>query len=242
MRVDAGHRPRGRGRAARPRGSSRSPTTRRRAAGGAGARGSDEPGEALMFSLLLRPSAPTEALAPLALVVGIAVAEALPVAARAPLAERRRRRAARSWPGILTELETPAGRRPLRRSSGSASTSTRRRRAARRPIGCPPRRCSPRRASAHDRLALLHDVTGPHPGRLPGVGGARLRGRCSTGSARSTTWPAGRSCSSSATASLTGVAAGVDGAGRLVVLLADGSERRLDAGEVVRVDDDPAGR
>ena len=39
-----------------------------------------------------------------------------------------------------------------------------------------------------------------------------------------------------------GVAAGVDVAGRLAVTLADGSERRLDAGEVVRVDDEPGGR
>jgi len=39
-----------------------------------------------------------------------------------------------------------------------------------------------------------------------------------------------------------GVAAGVDAAGRLVVQLPDGSERRLDAGEVVRVDDDPTDR
>jgi BirA family biotin operon repressor/biotin-[acetyl-CoA-carboxylase] ligase len=69
------------------------------------------PGQALLCSLLLRPRTPTERLAPLALVAGIAVAEALPVPARV------------RWPndvviggakvaGVLAELEVPPGGTP----------------------------------------------------------------------------------------------------------------------------------
>ena len=77
---------------------------------GRGRRGrtwSDPPGKALMFSYLARPSRPLAELAPLTLVVGIVVAEALPVPTRL------------RWPndlvigggkvgGILVELITPA--------------------------------------------------------------------------------------------------------------------------------------
>ncbi len=62
---------------------------------GRGRRGrtwADEPGASLMFSLLLRPDAPTEALAPLALVVGVGIAEALPIAGPHPVAQRHRHR------------------------------------------------------------------------------------------------------------------------------------------------------
>ena len=109
---------------------------------GRGRRGrtwADEPGESLMFSLLLRPTAPTEALAPLALVIGIGLAEALPVTARL------------RWPndivvggakvaGILTELETPV-EATATSSPASASTRTRRATRCRRPTGSRPRRC-----------------------------------------------------------------------------------------------------
>ncbi len=64
-----------------------------------------------MFSLLLRPRTPLDALSPITLVAATAVAEALPVAARV------------RWPndvvvggskiaGLIAELETPAGTDP----------------------------------------------------------------------------------------------------------------------------------
>ncbi len=82
---------------------------------GRGRRGrtwSDPPGKALMFSYLARPTLPVADLSPLALVVGIAVAEALPVAATL------------RWPndlivegakvaGILVELVTPSDGPPF---------------------------------------------------------------------------------------------------------------------------------
>jgi BirA family transcriptional regulator, biotin operon repressor / biotin---[acetyl-CoA-carboxylase] ligase len=69
------------------------------------------PGQCLLASLLLRPHTPPERLAALNLVAGIAVAEALPVAARV------------RWPndvvvggakvaGVIAELETLPGRAP----------------------------------------------------------------------------------------------------------------------------------
>ncbi len=171
--------------------------------------------------------------------LGIAVAEALPVAARL------------RWPndvvaggaklaGILTELETPAGGGRYVVAGIGINVNT--------PAGelpetdrLPATSLLAETGERHDRLALLHDV----PGRIQAtyreweeLGFPALFDRF-----RALDDLAGRgSCSSSATASWRASAAGVDGAGRLAVQLADGSEHRLDAGEVVRVDDDPAGR
>jgi BirA family transcriptional regulator, biotin operon repressor / biotin---[acetyl-CoA-carboxylase] ligase len=71
----------------------------------------DRPGQALMFSMLLRPTTAPDALAPLTLVAAIAVAEALPLTARI------------RWPndvvvggskiaGLIAELEAPPQRDP----------------------------------------------------------------------------------------------------------------------------------
>jgi len=209
---------------------------------GRGRRGrtwSDEPGQALMFSLLLRPEAPTAELAPLALVLGIAVAEALPVAARL------------RWPndvvaggaklaGILTELETPAdgGRYVVAGIGINVNTP---------PADLPETDRLPATSllvetgGPCDRLALLHAVTG----RIQATyreweerGFTALFDRF-----RALDELAGRDVALQLGDGVAeGVAAGVDAAGRLVVQLPDGSERRLDAGEVVRVDDDPTDR
>ena len=177
---------------------------------GRGRRGrtwSDEPGQALMFSLLLRPEAPTVQLAPLALVLGIAVAEALPVPARL------------RWPndvvvggaklaGILTELETPAGggRYVVAGIGINVNTPAD---GFRRPTGSRPRRCSPRPGERHDRLALLHAVrAGSRPPTASGRSSASWP--CSTASVRSTTWPAARSSLQLGDGLTEGVAAGVD--------------------------------
>ena len=207
---------------------------------GRGRRGrtwADEPGESLMFSLLLRPEAPTEALAPLALVIGIGLAEALPVAARI------------RWPndivvggakvaGILTELETPvAGDRYVVVGVGINANT--------RGDRLPPTDRLPATSllaetgERQDRLALLHDVID------------RIEGTYLTW--RESGWPAlverfralddlaGRGVVLQlGNETVAGTAAGVDDTGRLVVALADGGERRLDAGEVVRVEDGPA--
>jgi BirA family transcriptional regulator, biotin operon repressor / biotin---[acetyl-CoA-carboxylase] ligase len=209
---------------------------------GRGRRGrtwSDEPGEALMLSLLLRPDAPTEQLAPLALVLGIAVAEALPVAARL------------RWPndvviggaklaGILTELETPAdgGRYVVAGIGINVNTPA---------DGLPGTDRLPATSllvetgARHDRLALLHDVLGRIQATYrewEELGFPALFDRF-----RELDDLAGREVVLQRGDGVTeGTAAGVDGTGRLVVQLADGSEHRLDAGEVVRVDDDPQGR
>jgi BirA family biotin operon repressor/biotin-[acetyl-CoA-carboxylase] ligase len=209
---------------------------------GRGRRGrtwSDEPGQALMFSLLLRPEPPTEQLAPLALVLGIAVAEALPVEARL------------RWPndvvaggaklaGILTELETPAGAGRYVVAGIGINVNT--------PAdGLPETDRLPATSllaetgERHDRLALLHDVLGRIQATYrewEELGFPALFDRF-----RLLDDLAGREVALQLGDGFTeGAAAGVDGTGRLVVQLADGSEQRLDAGEVVRVDDDPAGR
>ena len=206
---------------------------------GRGRRGrtwADEPGQSLMFSLLLRPTAPTEALAPLALVIGIGLAEALPVAARL------------RWPndivvggakvaGILTELETPVGgdRYVIAGVGINANTP---RDALPATDRLPGHVAAGRdRAARSDRLALLHDVT-------EGITAAYR------------TWEedgfealldrfaalddlAGRDVALQLGAeAVTGRAAGVDGGGRLLLALPGGGERRLGAGEVVRVEDD----
>jgi len=209
---------------------------------GRGRRGrtwSDEPGQALMFSLLLRPDAPTPELAPLALVLGIAVAEALPVAARL------------RWPndvvldgaklaGILTELETPAdgGRYVVAGIGINVNTPADQLPATDR---LPAASLLAATGERQDRLALLHAVTDRIQATYrewEELGFAALFDRF-----RALDDLAGREVVLQLGDGMAeGVAAGVDVAGRLVVELADGSELRLDAGEVVRVDDDPAGR
>jgi BirA family transcriptional regulator, biotin operon repressor / biotin---[acetyl-CoA-carboxylase] ligase len=209
---------------------------------GRGRRGrtwSDAPGQALMFSVLLRPEAPTAELSPLALVLGIAVAEALPVPARL------------RWPndvvvdgakvaGILTELETPAGGgRYVVAGIGINVNAP--------PDDLPETDRLPATSllaetgTAHDRLALLHAVTDRIQATYrewEALGFAALFDRF-----RALDDLAGREVVLQLGDGIAeGVAAGVDAAGRLVLELADGSERRLDAGEVVRVDDDPTGR
>jgi BirA family transcriptional regulator, biotin operon repressor / biotin---[acetyl-CoA-carboxylase] ligase len=208
---------------------------------GRGRRGrtwSDEPGEALMFSLLLRPERPTEQLAPLALVLGIAVAEAMPGA-------RLR------WPndvvtggaklaGILTELETPtAGGRYVVAGIGiNVNTPADGLPATDR---LPATSLLAETGQRHDRMSLLHDLLGRIQATYrewEELGFPALFDRF-----RALDDLAGREVVLQLGDGITeGVAAGVDGTGRLVVQLADGSEHRLDAGEVVRVDDDPTGR
>jgi BirA family biotin operon repressor/biotin-[acetyl-CoA-carboxylase] ligase len=205
---------------------------------GRGRRGrtwADEPGESLMFSLLLRPDAPTEALAPLALVVGVGIAEALPIAARI------------RWPndvviggakvaGILMELETPpAGGRYVIVGVGiNANTPPERLPATDR---LPATSLLIETRQPQDRLALLHDVKDGIEaayGAWAEQGFASLRdrfGAIDDLAGRGVVLQLGNG-------TLTGTAAGVDDSGRLLVTLPDGSERRLDAGEVVRVEDD----
>jgi BirA family transcriptional regulator, biotin operon repressor / biotin---[acetyl-CoA-carboxylase] ligase len=207
---------------------------------GRGRRGrtwADEPGQSLMFSLLLRPTAPTEALAPLALVIGIGLSEALPVAARL------------RWPndivvggakvaGILTELETPAGgdRYVIAGVGINANTS----RAALPPTDrLPATSLLVETGRPCDRLALLHDVT-------EGISAAYRTWQEAGFEALVDRFAAlddlaGRDVSLQlGTEAVTGRAAGIDRGGRLVVALPGGGERRLDAGEVVRVGDDAA--
>jgi BirA family biotin operon repressor/biotin-[acetyl-CoA-carboxylase] ligase len=88
-----------------------------------------------------------------------------------------------------------------------------------------------------DRLALLHDVKDGIEaayGAWAERGFASLRdqfGALDDLAGRGVVLQLGNG-------TLTGTAAGVDDSGRLLVTLPDGSERRLDAGEVVRVEDD----
>ncbi len=205
---------------------------------GRGRRGrtwADEPGESLMFSLLLRPDAPTESLAPLALVIGIGLAEALPVPARL------------RWPndivvggakvaGILTELETPApGDRYVIVGIGiNANTPADR---------LPPTDRLPATSllaetgQRQDRLTLLHDVTESVDaayGTWRESGFAALLDRY-----RSLDDLAGRDVVLRLGGeTVAGRAGGIDEGGRLVVTLPGGGQRRLAAGEVVRVEDD----
>jgi BirA family biotin operon repressor/biotin-[acetyl-CoA-carboxylase] ligase len=205
---------------------------------GRGRRGrtwADEPGQSLMFSLLLRPTAPTEALAPLALVIGIGLAEALPASARL------------RWPndvvvggakvaGILTELETPAGGDRCVIVGIGINANTPR-------GGLPATERLPATSllvetgELQDRLALLHDVTesiAAAYGTWEEAGFAALLDRF-----RALDGLAGRSVVLQLGAeTIAGRATGIDEAGRLVVALSGGGERRLDAGEVVRVEDD----
>jgi BirA family biotin operon repressor/biotin-[acetyl-CoA-carboxylase] ligase len=205
---------------------------------GRGRRGrtwADEPGQSLMFSLLLRPTAPTEALAPLALVIGIGLAEALPVSARL------------RWPndivvggakvaGILTELETPVGGDRYVIAGVGINANTPRE-------ALPPTDRLPATSllvetgQQQDRLALLHAVTEGITAayRTWEEGGFEaLLGRFAALDDL-----AGHDIALQLGAeTVAGRAAGVDGAGRLLLELPGGGERRLGAGEVVRVEDD----
>jgi BirA family biotin operon repressor/biotin-[acetyl-CoA-carboxylase] ligase len=208
---------------------------------GRGRRGrtwADEPGESLMFSLLLRPTAPVEALAPLALVIGIGLAEALPVPARI------------RWPndvvvggrkiaGILTELETPVGGDRYVVAGIGVNVNT------------PPDRLPPtdrlpatsllaETGVRSDRLALLHDVAGSIEAAYDTWAASGLVGLLTR--FRALDDLAGRDVALQLGAqTVAGRAAGIDETGRLVVAFADGGERRLDAGEVIRVEDHTGG-
>ena len=205
---------------------------------GRGRRGrawADEPGRSLMFSLLLRPTAPTEALAPLALVIGIGLAEALPVGARL------------RWPndvvvggakiaGILTELETPVGGDRYVIVGIGINANTPR---DRLPVTdrLPATSLLVETGELQDRLTLLHDVLesiAAAYGSWEESGFAALLDRF-----RPLDDLAGRAVVLQlGTETVAGRATGVDEAGRLVLTLPGGGERRLDAGEVVRVEDD----
>lgn len=209
---------------------------------GRGRRGrtwADTPGESLMFSLLLRPAAPTEALATLALVVGIGLAEALPVPARV------------RWPndiviggakvaGILTELELPpaGGRFVIVGVGVNANTP-----ADRLPVTdrLPATSLLVETGERQDRLTLLHEVTAGIDAAYreweeSGFGALRDRFAALDDLAgRAVVLQLGAE-------TVSGTATGVDDTGRLVVALGAGAERRLDAGEVVRVSDETAAR
>lgn len=195
----------------------------------------DEPGQSLMFSLLLRPTAPTHALAPLALVIGIGLCEALPVAARL------------RWPndivvggakvaGILAELETPAGGDRYVIAGVGINANTPR---DRLPVTdrLPATSLLVETGRPCDRLALLHDVTESITTAYrtwEESGFAALRERFAALDDL-----AGHDVALQLGGeAVTGRASGIDDAGRLIVVLTDGSERRLDAGEVVRVGHD----
>ncbi len=201
---------------------------------GRGRRGrtwADEPGESLMLSLLLRPDVPVDSLAPLALVAGIAVAEALPIAARL------------RWPndvviggakvaGILAELETPARGDPYVVLGIGINVNIA---AAKLPATdrLPATSLLVETGERHDRLTLLLAVTT----RLQAayreweeLGFSALFDRF-----RALDDLAGREVEVQlGDELLVGLAAGVDESGRLVVAVGD-EDRRVDAGEVVRV-------
>ena len=192
----------------------------------------DGPGEALMFSMLLRPDTAIDALAPITLVAAIAVAEALPVEARV------------RWPndvviggaklaGILAELETPAGRDPyvilgVGINANMPATSLP------ETDRLPATSLLVETGGIVDRLSLLHAVIDrlqaayrefeelgfralfDRWAALDDLAGHELELQLGDGT-------------------VAGVSKGVDGAGRLVLTLADGTDRAFDAGEVVRV-------
>jgi BirA family biotin operon repressor/biotin-[acetyl-CoA-carboxylase] ligase len=191
-----------------------------------------EPGQCLMFSILLRPDTPLDALAPLTLVAGIAVAEALPVEARL------------RWPndvviggaklaGILAELETPAERDPYVILGIGVNVNVP---AADLPETdrLPATSLLVETGATTDRLALLQTVLDrlqaayrefeelgfralfDRYAALDDLAGAEVEIETADGA-------------------VAGVGRGVDAGGRLVLRLADGEERAFDAGEVTRV-------
>jgi BirA family biotin operon repressor/biotin-[acetyl-CoA-carboxylase] ligase len=192
----------------------------------------EQPGQALMFSLLLRPDTAVESLAPITLVAAIAIAEALPVAARV------------RWPndvviggaklaGILAELETPAERDPYvilgvginANVPAEALPETDR---------LPATSLLVETGAIVDRLSLLHDVIDRLQAayrEFEELGFRALFDR----------WAALDDLAGHAVAlelgdlTVEGVAKGVDRSGRLVLTLPDGTDRAFDAGEVARV-------
>jgi BirA family transcriptional regulator, biotin operon repressor / biotin---[acetyl-CoA-carboxylase] ligase len=204
---------------------------------GRGRRGREwraEPGQALLLSILLRPRTPLDSLAPLSLVAGIAVAEALPVDARV------------RWPndvvvggakiaGVLAELETPAERPPFVILGIGINVDM-------PPDALPPTERLPATSlyvetGGHtDRLSLfgvLMDRLQAAYEEFETLGFAALHDRFAAVDDL-----AGRTIDVAVGDGVVhGEAAGVDGAGRLVLRLDDGSERRLDSGEVEHVDE-----
>jgi BirA family biotin operon repressor/biotin-[acetyl-CoA-carboxylase] ligase len=204
---------------------------------GRGRRGREwraEPGQALLLSILLRPRTPLEALAPLSLVAGIAVAEALPLDARV------------RWPndvvvggakiaGVLAELETPAERPPYVILGIGINVDM-------PPSSLPPTERLPATSllvetgSHTDRMTLfrtLMDRLQAAYEEFESLGFAALHDRYAAVDDL-----AGRTIEVAVGAEVVrGEAAGVDGAGRLVLRLDDGTERRLDSGEVEHLDE-----
>ena len=192
-----------------------------------------EPGQSLLFSLLLRPDTPPARLAPVTLVAGLAVAEALPVAAHV------------RWPndvvvggakvaGILTELDVrpdgtsvvflgvgvnvnvPAEDLPDTDRLPATSLLVE--------LGAPV-----------DRMSLLERVVDSFQAAYREFENRGFRALFDRYAALDALVGAEVTLELGGT-TVTGRAAGVDGDGRLVLDLSDG-RRAFDAGEVVRVVD-----
>jgi BirA family biotin operon repressor/biotin-[acetyl-CoA-carboxylase] ligase len=196
---------------------------------------SSPPGQSLLFSLLLRPDTPPAELAPLTLVAGLAVAEALPVEARV------------RWPndvviggaklaGILAELETrPDGTSVVFLGVGVNANVP----AADLPETerLPATSLLVELGAPVDRLALLErviDLLQAAYREFENHGFRALFDRYAALDALTdaeVTLQVGEE-------TVTGRGAGVDAGGRLVLDLADG-RRAFEAGEVVHVLDAP---
>jgi BirA family biotin operon repressor/biotin-[acetyl-CoA-carboxylase] ligase len=192
----------------------------------------EQPGQALMFSLLLRPDTAVESLAPITLVAAIAIAEALPVAARV------------RWPndvviggaklaGILAELETPAERDPYV-ILGVGINANMPAEALPETDRLPATSLLVETGGIVDRLSLLHGVIDRLQAayrEFEELGFRALFDR----------WAALDDLAGHAVelelgdVTVEGVAKGVDRSGRLVLTLPDGTDRAFDAGEVARV-------
>jgi BirA family biotin operon repressor/biotin-[acetyl-CoA-carboxylase] ligase len=192
----------------------------------------EQPGQALMFSLLLRPDTAVESLAPITLVAAIAIAEALPVAARV------------RWPndvviggaklaGILAELETPAERDPYV-ILGVGINANMPAEALPETDRLPATSLLVETGGIVDRLSLLHGVIDRLQAayrEFEELGFRALFDR----------WAALDDLAGHAVelelgdVTVEGVAKGVDRSGRLVLTLPDGTDRAFDAGEVTRV-------
>jgi BirA family transcriptional regulator, biotin operon repressor / biotin---[acetyl-CoA-carboxylase] ligase len=192
----------------------------------------DQPGQCVLFSLLLRPATAPDAVAPITLVAAIAVAEALAVNARI------------RWPndvvvggakiaGVLAELELVEGRDPVVVLGVGINTNV-------PPEALPE---TDRLAATSlmvetgvvtDRLGLLLRVVDRLQAayrEFEALGFAALFDRYAALddlSGRVVTVLVGDE-------QVDGVAAGVDAAGRLCIRCEGGSQRMLDAGEVIRV-------
>lgn len=193
-----------------------------------------EASTSLLFSLLLRPSAPPAELAPLTLVAGIAVAESMPAPARV------------RWPndvliegakvaGVIAELETPADR-PHHVILGVGINVNQ------RPRELPPEARVPATSLAietghqQDRLSLLLEVVDRIQSayrEFDALGFPALLDRWN-----SVDELAGREVTVRlAERTISGLARGVDRAGRLLLQDEAGEVHILDAGEVERVED-----